>query len=286
MQPSFSGILTHDPYSAFKDPEGNIFARGAQDMKCVGIQYMEALRELLQAADKKPIFARTIHVMWDQAYEEIGGHDGMEKFVKTEKFKQLNLGFALDEGLASENDVYSVYYGERCVWWIKITCPGSPGHGSRFIENTAGSKLRSIINSFGDFRDKQEKLLLSNPSMSLGDVTSVNLTRVEGGVQTNVIPSHFIAYFDMRVTPTDSLEKMEAQIAEWCKKAGEGVTYEFEQQGMNKNLTPTTKEDPWWNALEGVFQEEQCKIAKQILLAVLMLAISERWATKQSDLAR
>lgn len=40
----------------------------------------------------------------------------MEKFVETKEFKNLNAGFALDEGLASENDVYSVFYGERCVW--------------------------------------------------------------------------------------------------------------------------------------------------------------------------
>ena len=48
--------------------------------------------------------------------EEIGGHDGMEKFVRTERFQQLNVGFALDEGLASENDKYRIFYGERCVW--------------------------------------------------------------------------------------------------------------------------------------------------------------------------
>lgn len=40
----------------------------------------------------------------------------MEKFAVTDRFKQLNVGFVLDEGLASENDVYRVFYGERCVW--------------------------------------------------------------------------------------------------------------------------------------------------------------------------
>lgn len=29
---------THDPFEAFKDAEGYIYARGAQDMKCVSIQ--------------------------------------------------------------------------------------------------------------------------------------------------------------------------------------------------------------------------------------------------------
>lgn len=51
--------------------------------------------------------------------EEIGGYDGMEKFVLTERFKQLNVGFVLDEGLASEDDTYRLFYAERCVWCQK-----------------------------------------------------------------------------------------------------------------------------------------------------------------------
>ena len=34
-------------------------------------------------------------------------------FMKTEFFKQMNVGFVLDEGLANPDDVYSVFYGER-----------------------------------------------------------------------------------------------------------------------------------------------------------------------------
>lgn len=30
--------------------------------------------------------------------EEVGGHQGMETFVKHSEFQKLNIGFALDEG--------------------------------------------------------------------------------------------------------------------------------------------------------------------------------------------
>lgn len=40
----------------------------------------------------------------------------MEHFVKTNEFRSLNVGFTLDEGLASEDDVIPVYYGERTLW--------------------------------------------------------------------------------------------------------------------------------------------------------------------------
>lgn len=81
-------------------------------MKCVGIQYLEAYRRL--KANGHTQFLRTIHFVFG-ADEEISGPI-MKYFVKSPEFLKLNVGFALDEGLASEDDVYKVFYGERCVW--------------------------------------------------------------------------------------------------------------------------------------------------------------------------
>lgn len=47
--------------------------------------------------------------------EEIGGTLGMAYFVKTNVFRSLNVGFTLDESLASVDDVVPVYYGERAI---------------------------------------------------------------------------------------------------------------------------------------------------------------------------
>lgn len=101
-------------FSATKLPNGDIFARGAQDMKCVGIWYLEALRKL---AGKK--MKRTIHVVFVPD-EEIGGSDGMKLFCQSKEFRDLNVGFALDEGLANDGDAFKVYYGERAPWWMRL----------------------------------------------------------------------------------------------------------------------------------------------------------------------
>lgn len=45
--------------------------------------------------------------------EEIGGEAGMGKLVASEKFKKMNIGFGLDEGLANPTEAFSLYYGER-----------------------------------------------------------------------------------------------------------------------------------------------------------------------------
>uniref|UniRef100_A0A674PCR9 N-acyl-aliphatic-L-amino acid amidohydrolase n=1 Tax=Takifugu rubripes TaxID=31033 RepID=A0A674PCR9_TAKRU len=135
--PVFQEHWKYDAFSAVKDAEGNIFGRGTQDMKCVTIQYIQAVRRL-KAEGRRLL--RTVHLMFVPD-EEVGGQKGMETFVKHPEFNKLNIGFALDEGLANPGEAFTVFYGERNPWWITIHCPGSPGHGSRFVENTAAEKL-------------------------------------------------------------------------------------------------------------------------------------------------
>lgn len=52
-------MWTHDPFGAEVDANGNIYARGSQDMKCVAIQYLEAVRRL-QAKNQR--LKRTLHI--------------------------------------------------------------------------------------------------------------------------------------------------------------------------------------------------------------------------------
>lgn len=92
--PVFEEFWTHKPFSADIDADGKIFARGSQDMKCVGMQYLGALRYFKR---NNISFKRTIHVTFVPE-EEIGGVDGMKDFVDQEAFKNLNIGVSLDEG--------------------------------------------------------------------------------------------------------------------------------------------------------------------------------------------
>lgn len=62
---------------------------------------------------------------------------------------------------------------------LHIHCPGSPGHGSLLLPNTAGEKLRIVIDRFMDYRQKEKTRLESNPEFTIGDVTTVNLTMVK-----------------------------------------------------------------------------------------------------------
>lgn len=92
--PVFEEFWTHKPFDADMGKDGKIYARGSQDMKCVGMQYLAALRYFKR---NKIQFNRTIHAMFVPE-EEIGGVDGMREFVHTKEFRNLNAGFSLDEG--------------------------------------------------------------------------------------------------------------------------------------------------------------------------------------------
>ncbi|CAL8253884.1 unnamed protein product [Gadus morhua 'NCC'] len=261
--PVYQEHWKYDAFTAVKDAEGNIYGRGAQDMKSVTIQYIQAIRRL-KAEGSQPV--RTVHLMFVPD-EEVGGHKGMETFVTHPEFQKLNIGFALDEGLASPGEAFTVFYGERNPWWITIHCPGNPGHGSRFVENTAAEKLRSIINSFMDFRETEKQRLNMSQCFTLGDVTTVNMTMVQGGVAYNVIPAEMEVSFDLRIPPTVNLQGFEKQIKLWCKEAGEGITYEFAQKHMNQNVTSTEESDPWWNAFSTTCKAMNMVLEKEIFPA-------------------
>ncbi|XP_012135922.1 aminoacylase-1 [Megachile rotundata] len=245
--PVFEDKWTYPPFSAHMDEQGNIYARGSQDMKCVGIQYLEAIRRMKLAGQR---FKRTIHISFVPD-EEIGGVLGMEDFVHTKDFQALNVGFALDEGVACPEEQFYLFYGERSIWHVVVECAGTPGHGSLLLDNTAGEKIRVIIDRFMDFRAK-EKEKLKNPKLQLGDVTTINLTQLRGGVQTNVVPTSLTAIFDCRLDPSIDHNEFEAMIKSWCQEAGPDVTYSFQQKNPKIENTKLDDSNPYWIAFKKV----------------------------------
>lgn len=261
--PVFPEHWTHPPFAAHKDEKGNIYGRGTQDMKCVGIQHIEAVRRL---REQGRTFKRTIHLVFVPE-EEVGGLTGMKLFVKTPEFTAMNVGFGLDEGIAGPGEELPLFYGERNVFWVRFTCPGSPGHGSMFLENTAGEKAQYMINKMLAYRGQEKARLQADPNLTLGDVTSVNLTIMKGGVQVNVVPDKFEITFDIRITPTTDLEEFEKNLRAWTAEAGPGLEIEFLQKTTDQSLTSVAADDPWYSALAAAFTKHKLQVKPQIFPA-------------------
>lgn len=98
---------------------------------------------------------------------------------------------------------------------IHFKCKGTTGHGSLLLKNTAAEKIRYLIDRFLDLRQLEVQKLENNPELSVGDVTTVNLTMLKGGIQTNIVPPLLTAAFDVRLAidvDHNEFEQMASQI--------------------------------------------------------------------------
>ncbi|KAF9622953.1 hypothetical protein IFM89_035668 [Coptis chinensis] len=263
---------THPPFNAHIDEVGHIYARGSQDMKCVGLQYLEAIRALKDRGFE-PV--RTVYVSFVPD-EEIGGHDGAEKFAQSEVFEKMNVGIVLDEGLASPNENYRVFYGERCPWWLVIKASGAPGHGAKLFDNSAMENLLKSIESVRRFRASQFDLVKAGLKAE-GEVVSVNMVFLKAGTPSptgfvmNLQPSEAEAGFDIRVPPTADPESLEKRIAEEWAPSSRNMTFQlgqFKQKGSVHDksekpaLTAADMSNPWWVLLEEAVKKANRKLDK------------------------
>ena len=90
--PAMLDFWTIPPFEGLRRDE-RTYGRGAQDMKCVCVQYLVALQRL-KCNGFQPL--RTIRLSFVPD-EEIGGNDGMKIVLDSEWFKVKSVGLALDE---------------------------------------------------------------------------------------------------------------------------------------------------------------------------------------------
>ncbi|KAK4757150.1 hypothetical protein SAY87_007277 [Trapa incisa] len=247
----------HPAFGAHVDQEGRIFARGSQDMKCVGMQHLEAVRQLKRSGFE-PV--RTVYIVFSPD-EEIGGHDGAGKLAESEVLREMNVGVVLDEGLASPNEKYRAFYGERSPWWLVIKATGAPGHGAKLYDNAAPENLFKSIETIWRFRTSQFDMVKAGLKAE-GEVISVNMAFLKAGTPSptgfvmNLQPSEAEAGFDVRVPPIADPVSLERRIAEEWAPISRNMTFELKQKIAVHDhhgkpiITATDSSNPWWALLE------------------------------------
>ncbi|XAR55583.1 Aminoacylase [Bertholletia excelsa] len=265
----------HEPFSAFRSDDGKIFARGSQDDKCIAIQYLEAIRILQTEFDYKPV--RTVHISYVPD-EEIGGFDGMAKFVESKVFEELNFGFVLDEGQASTNDEYRVFYADRSPWHIVIRAVGMPGHGSRMYDNSAMENLMKSIEIMTKFREAQFDVVKAGLAAN-SEVISVNPVYLKAGIPSltgfvmNMQPSEAEAGFDIRLPPTTDPDLLKKRIAQEWAPAIRNMTYEITEKGPLRDymgrplMTLTNNSNPWWSVFKQAIEAAGARLSKPEILS-------------------
>lgn len=143
------------------------------------MQYLEAIKELKKSnIDYTPL--RTVHISYVPD-EEVGGFLGMAKFVESEEFKELNVGFVLDEGQASVTDEFRVFYADRSPWNLVIKATGVPGHGSRMYDDSAMENLMKSVEVIMKFRENNFDLVKAGLAAN-AEVVSANPVFLKAGI--------------------------------------------------------------------------------------------------------
>jgi aminoacylase len=285
--PAEASKWQRDPFAAnlaFVDYQWRLYARGAQDMKSVGLQYVEALAALA-GGGWEPL--RTVHVTFVPD-EEIGGTDGLRKLVddgRSRLWRELNVGAGLDEGLPNPGPGFNVYYGERRNWWLVVEAEGAPAHGALAPEDTAVQAIHRVLDRALQFRERERQKTLNSSyagkdggPLNIGETVGVNVVFLESGIKSdksesgfvmNMIPSRARAGLDIRVPPHMSSAEMDAEIQSWlsCRdevsqKICDGLSHHF----LIKDLTSDTtdRSHPFSNAFMAGLREARMDSQKPI----------------------
>ncbi|XP_010461453.1 PREDICTED: aminoacylase-1 [Camelina sativa] len=272
--PAESDKWIHPPFSAHRTTDGHIYARGAQDDKCIGVQYLEAIRNL-KSRGFSPL--RTVHISYVPE-EEIGGFDGMMRFAASSEFRDLNLGFAMDEGQANPGDEFRVFYADRTPWEFIIKAEGIPGHGAKLYDNSAMENLMKSVELIAKFRETQFDFVKAGKAAN-SEVISVNPVYLKAGTPSttgfvmNMQPSEAEAGYDLRLPPMADPDVMKKRIAEEWAPSIRNMTYTVKEKGKLRDhlgrpiMTPTNDTNPWWSIFKQAVEATGGKLAKPEILA-------------------
>jgi acetylornithine deacetylase/succinyl-diaminopimelate desuccinylase-like protein len=215
--------------------EGQIWGRGAMDMKGTGTMHLFALLTMKQMGI---VPARDI-VMLTTADEETNGTFGIQSMIR-DHWADIECEYVLDEGGFGSRDLFSpgklafgVSVAEKQSFWLRLRAKGTAAHGSQPIAENANMILIEAIAKamatpdrgkpnevLARMRTNLANQLADNKFINAIQKNTISLTTMTSGVgspvKINVIPSTAEATLDCRllpgVNPAEFLSEMKARI--------------------------------------------------------------------------
>ena len=205
---------TYDPHEA-KIVDGILYGRGAADMKGGDTAMILTARQLA-ASGKTPEKPIWFFFAADEENAGVGVHAMLKKGWMDD----------LDGLIVCEPTGEYVGFCEKGTLWIRLEIKGVASHGSR-------PKLGRNAVEFGmQFAQELKARALDGRQHEILGETSMPVTKLHGGIMTNIIPEEAFLEMDIRTIPGTSHEAIlsEAEaICEELKKEAEfeGVTTEM-----------------------------------------------------------
>lgn len=229
--PAVADEWTHHPLSG-EIVDGQIWGRGAVDMKNAVAMYLAALSRLV-ASDRRP---RRDIVFAFVADEEAGGRAGAGFLVHEhpELFDGCQVAIGEVGGFnlpaVDGTDVFTIAVADKGLRWYRLRQRGVAGHGSMIAKNNPitalGETLGQVVAATEtpivlgpmlllaealagqpvDDAETARDILLKHtgvfrPMIAAALRNTVNATRLDAGYKENVIPSDASATLDCRYLP-------------------------------------------------------------------------------------
>ncbi|UNK69320.1 M20/M25/M40 family metallo-hydrolase [Microbacterium sp. H1-D42] len=210
--------------------DGMLWGRGAVDMKNMDAMILTAVADLLRAGEQPD---RDLILVFF-ADEENGGVEGSALVVRdkpewfagaTEAISEVG-GYSIT---VDDHRAYLLQVGEKALMWLRLVAKGRAGHGSRYHEDNAVTRLSEAVAAIGRTRwpirltATTQALLQGLSDLSGRPVddpdalaaaagpaeaflrstfrTTANPTALTAGYKHNVIPETAEALIDVRVIP-------------------------------------------------------------------------------------
>ena len=228
--PAVAGDWSVDPFAGVVR-DGLLWGRGAVDMKDMDAMILASVAELLRAGERPE---RDLVLVFF-ADEENGGVEGSQLVVRdrpewfagaAEAISEVG-GYSIPVG---DRRAYLLQVGEKALVWLRLRARGTAGHGSRFHQDNAVTRLAEAVAALGraewpieltaTTRQTVEGLaaLCGDGSLTDADAvaaetgpasgflrstfrTTTNPTGLEAGYKHNVIPDAASAAIDVRTLP-------------------------------------------------------------------------------------
>lgn len=223
----------HPPFSGDIDENGVVWGRGAVDMKDMDAMMLAVIRNWARTGERPD---RDIVALWVPD-EEAGGDHGAGWLIENRQDMFEGVNEAIGEvggfSVTIKDDLrlYPIQTAEKGIAWLTAIATGSAGHGSLVAHDPAIVKLCKAAAALGEYRfpieltDSSEALLrkleevtgveldLDNPDRAVQQLGAIgrvigatirdttNVTTLQAGYKTNVVPDLATASIDGRFLP-------------------------------------------------------------------------------------
>lgn len=217
-----------------------IYARGALDMKCLGMMQLMSLILLKREGWVPDRGVKLLAV----ADEETLGKYGVQWMIE-HHWDKLDPEWVWDEGGIGSTDsfpginAFAVAVAQKKSFWVNVEVRGKSGHGSRPFNNYPNKVLTNSLNKIVNWNSPIEintvtsemfniigteiggfqgfvmknfnnrfikalfgsKVASSNPTTNAMMRNTISLTQINSGYKTNIIPEYAEATLDIRLLP-------------------------------------------------------------------------------------